>query len=307
MMANQRIPNLFLIGAPRCGTTALATYLGEHPRVYFSVPKEPFYWSSDFATLRQAVGITNLTHYLQLFSRGVDYPIVAEGSTSYLQSHVAVQRIREFNPDAKFIAMVRNPLEMAYSRHQQLAFSFQEDIADFEQAWRLQARRQDGEAIPPMCRTPEFLQYGEQAKLSGAVERFFQTVPSPQRHVIVFDDFVQNTLEAYQTTLKFLGIPDDGRRQFPKIHDQMKYRFRWLHRFVRRPPRAIATPLGALRRAVHRKAPQTMLALRRVLRAKQMRQPLEPDFSAELRDYFRDDVIRLSTILERDLMHWVRN
>ena len=300
-----KLPNCFIVGAPRCGTTALASYLAEHPEVFFSLPKEPFFWSDDCDRLRQEVGIQTLDQYLSLFSAATaSHRVLAEGSTTYLQSPGAVERILELNPDARFIAMIRNPVDTVQSRHQQLLFCYDEEVEDFEAAWMLQAARKEGKSIPERSRTPQFLQYGDYARYSSPLERFFAQVPASQRRVIVFDDFIRDPLSCHRETLSFLGLGDDGRRDFPKIHDRMKYRFGGFHHFIRFPPKAIASPLTALRRTLHRQFPGVLLALRRVLRVKEQRSNLRPEFLSNLRSYFREDVDHLSRLMNRDLTHW---
>ena len=99
-------PDFFIIGAPKCGTTALAHYLSEHPQVCFSYPKEPYYWADDFPGIQRRFGIRSLEKYLQLFEPSSSIKTAfGEGSTIYLASSTAVDRILQFKPDAKFIVM----------------------------------------------------------------------------------------------------------------------------------------------------------------------------------------------------------
>ena len=93
-----RQPNLFIIGAPKCATSSLATYLAEHPAVFLSTPKEPFFWSEDYPELRNRFGMNSLDAYMKLFEPADGESIIAEGSTNYLRSEVAVRNIMEFNP-----------------------------------------------------------------------------------------------------------------------------------------------------------------------------------------------------------------
>ena len=139
-----RQPNLFIIGAPKCATSSLATYLAEHPAVFLSTPKEPFFWSEDYPELRNRFGMNSLDAYMKLFEPADGESIIAEGSTNYLRSEVAVRNIMEFNPDAKFIVMLRDPVQVAHAFHSEVLFSAIEDVEDFEHAWRLQDDRKLG-------------------------------------------------------------------------------------------------------------------------------------------------------------------
>ena len=108
-------PTFFIIGAPKCGTTSLHTYLNSHSQITMSHPKEPHYFSTDI----ENGGIRNKEKYEDCFSHSDGNAVaVGESSTLYLYSKVAVQNICKYNKDAKFITMIRNPIEIARSFHQ---------------------------------------------------------------------------------------------------------------------------------------------------------------------------------------------
>ena len=139
-------PNFFIIGAPKCGTTALSEYLKDHPQIYFSDPKEPHYFTFDFEQYRLT---KTLEEYLELFAAATpQHQAVGEGSVFYLYSSVALEKIREFDPQAKIIVMLRNPIDMIYSFHSQLLFSADESETSFEQAWRTTGYTTAGKKYP---------------------------------------------------------------------------------------------------------------------------------------------------------------
>ena len=112
---NIQPPNFFIIGAPKCGTTALSEYLRTHPDVFFSEPKEPNYFNSDVVS-KKLYYYTSLEDYLEkCFSGAEGYKAVGEGSVRYLSSAVAVDNILKLYPNAKFIIMLRNPVDLGYS------------------------------------------------------------------------------------------------------------------------------------------------------------------------------------------------
>ena len=107
-------PNFFIIGAPRSGTTSLSSYLSDHPDIYFSDVKETGFFHNGVLSHKH----TTIKDYMEICFSGTKdkkYKAVGEGTTSYLSSKKAVERVLEFNPDAKFIAMLRNPVDMMYS------------------------------------------------------------------------------------------------------------------------------------------------------------------------------------------------
>ena len=300
-------PNFFIIGAAKCGTSALSAYLSEHPEIYFSVPKETNFWCTDYAGLRDLARIESLDQYRNLFAAArPEHRALGEGSVNYFRSAVAVANIRQFNPDARFILMLRNPVDMVYSMHQERLFQFYDDVKDFETAWNLQDERLEGRHIPPRCVQPELLQYGRMGRYADRLEEFLREVPEQQRRVILFDDFVERTRETYQGVLDFLGVKDDGRTDFPRVRESHRHRFGALSYFLLRPPGPIRRPVLAMKRMVQRNAGGMWNAIRPLLVAKNPRSPLRPEFKSCLSSYFAADVARTSELLDRDLSHWTQ-
>ncbi|MFO7878451.1 MAG: sulfotransferase, partial [Bacteroidales bacterium] len=141
LLKDTKKPEFFLIGAPKCGTSSLARYLDSHPDVHFSYPKEPNYFNTDFSKKQRM--FTDETLYLnQCFHKAADKNIAGEGSVWYLYSKEAVPNILKFQPDAKFIVMLRNPVDVAYAMHStHLRNKVNENVDDFKKAWDLQEIR----------------------------------------------------------------------------------------------------------------------------------------------------------------------
>lgn len=206
-------PNFFIVGAPKCGTTALYEYLRPHPSIFMPRHKEPHYFASDLGTYPF---IKTLDDYRRLFDgAGPQHLRVGEASVYYLRSATAIANIRAFNPDAKLIAMFRNPVEMVHSLHSQLLYVAEENESDFEAAWRLQERRRQGEALPPGSRGGFLVQYFEVGQFGTQVQRVLSHFPRDQVKLILFDDFAASPQAVYDDVIAFLGIPHDGRSEFP--------------------------------------------------------------------------------------------
>src|SRR4249920_1791560 len=126
-----RRPNLFIVGAPKCGTTSLHQYLSQHPQVFMSRLKEPHYFARDIEN-RSTWCARSFEEYLRHFEDARDHVIVGESSTWYLYSHVAAQAIKECIHDVFIIAMIRNPIDAMYSLHGQFLWTGNEDILSFE-------------------------------------------------------------------------------------------------------------------------------------------------------------------------------
>ncbi len=300
-----RKPDFFLIGAPKSGTSALATYLGEHPQIFFSLPKEPCYWCDDFPALRREMNVETIDDYLSLFAGARPcHQAVGEGSTRYLVSSRAVEQILDFNPAARFIAMLRNPVEVVHACHGEAVFRFDEDVLDFETAWRLQESRKRGESLPRRCQCPQHLQYAETANFADQIRRLFDRVPAAQRKIVIFDDFAADTRAVYRGVLDFLGVPDDGRVDFPKVREAQVHRFPKLSRLYYDPPSLLRVPVALIKRAMRRRRRGLLVTLRERAKVRAVRPALRAEFEHELRRYFNSDVERLSTLLGRDLTHW---
>ncbi len=143
-------PDFFVVGAPRCGTTALCRYLARNPQICVSRPKEPHYFTR-LADLPAAEEVQS--DYIDRFfdHRNDAHRVSGEGSVSYLYLPGVIEHILHFNPEARFIASVRNPLTMLPSYHLRMQFLLQEDETDFEWAWHLQEARARGENLPRRC------------------------------------------------------------------------------------------------------------------------------------------------------------
>jgi hypothetical protein len=295
-----RRPDLFIVGAPKCGTSALHRYLGEHPRIFMSRRKEPWYFAEDFPRF-----VTSLEDYLALFDDATaQHLAVGEASTTYLSSDTALHRIREFSPGARIVVMVRDPVDLVHSLHAQAVLGLNEDELDIERAWRLQAARRRGERIPRLCRAPRFLQYAEIARLGGQVERLLGIFDTRQVKVIVFDDFVADTRPVYEDVLAFLRVPSDDRSDFPRVNPARVARSRLVARLARRPPQLLLRPYLRLKRRYR----WGNLGFTRWLTGRNEREvervPLRDAFRAELIEEFRQDVDLLAGLLGRDLSRW---
>lgn len=288
-------PDFFIIGAPKCGTTALSEYLRMHPRVFFSDPKEPSYFNHDFARR----DTPTLTRYLDYFRSADDrYLAVGEGSTSYLFSQTAVPEILHFNPDARFIVMLRNPIEMVPALHAQVLLNGDEDQWDFARAWRLQEQRKANECIPALCRDPKHLWYGDYGLLGRQLERLLSLVDRQRVKIILFEDFTRDPAAVYNEVLEFLGLPAHPGRNFQPVNRHRAVRSPRLHLMMRWLSRIKQRLIGRYSLGVTR-------LYNKVNTVERPREALSAELAAELRAYFREDVLKLSGLLGRDLTHWL--
>ena len=295
-------PNFFIVGAPRCGTSALREYLRGHPNVFFCEPKEPHFFATDFPTHRY---VDNERDYLRLFDKAGDgHLLVGEGSSWYLYSKEAAANIRTFDPDARIIAMVRNPVDMIPSLHGIHLRDFAEEETDLEQVWSLREERRDPRNVPKVLNRrydPSTYLYDEVGKLGEQVERLLDVFPREQVKLIVFDDFMRDARAVYEDVLSFLKLPPDGREKFPPVNVRRSYRSRRLARVtfrLREVGSRVKSRLGIL------KSFNVLSFLNRFNVQQEGRPVLRPEFRAQLVQEFRPDIERLASIIGRDLSHW---
>jgi hypothetical protein len=299
-------PNTFLIGAPKCGTSALAQYLSEHPGVFFSNPKEPFFLCSDFAHLRKRNGILELDDYLRLFegANPLHHKVIGEGSTNYLRSETAISEALTMCPDAKFIVMLRDPIHVAHAYHMEQVFARNEPEANFETAWNLQLERAKDVVISDHCWAPDFLEYREVVSYEKQLTRFCGQVPPHQRLILLFDDFQRDIAAEYRKVLSFLDIADDLRTDFPKVNAAKEHRYPWLADFVLTPPKPLVPIMLSLRNLA-RKIPASD-TLKRQLNVATARSALNDKFESKLFEQLKNEVQAVERFLSRDLKHWYR-
>jgi hypothetical protein len=296
------VPNYFIVGAPKSGTTALSFYLQSNPNVFMCTPKEPHYFATDLPNYRSA---RNESEYRKLFRDCSQTDLaVGEGSVWYLYSSEAIENIYRFNPKSKIIIMLRNPVEMVHSMHSQHLYSLDEDQPDFMKAWNLQGQRKNGKYIPKHCREPKTLMYGEIAKFGFQVENVFKMFPKEQVKIILFDEFKNATRTIYDETIAFLNLPPDERKYFPKINVNKRYRVGFIAQFIRNPPYFLRKFNRSVEKLIGTNLNWRRQALRKINTKVEKRQELPKESRQEIIDTYRDDIIHLSYLINRPLDIW---
>jgi hypothetical protein len=295
-------PGHFLVGAPRCGTTSMGFYLRNHPEVCFSDPKEPHFFSYLW---RQRPPRDIHEEYVKRYFGAYDprhHRVLCEASVSYLYDRSALERILHCNPGARFLVMVRDPFDQLPSYHQQMLYLLQEDVPSLAEAWQLQERRARGEALPTGCIDPDLLRYAEVGRLGAAVSQLFELAGRERCHVVVFDDLISDPRAVYLGVLDFMGLEDDGRREFPRRGKGKRYR---------KPPGTIVrrvAPWVIRFRGRNGMRSRWLRWLRRRLGPSHVSIPapaLAPELQRVLRRDLAADVALLERLLGRHLGPWL--
>jgi hypothetical protein len=283
-----RKANLLIVGAPKCGTTAWFEYLRAHPDIFFPESKEDCFFALDLPKFRF---IHSEQEYSKLLAASKNAKIVGEASAMYLFSEAAANAIRAYNPDAKILIFLREQEEFLPSLHNQFLREFSEEIEDFETAWRLAGRRPP-ETIPARCLEPRTLDYRAMGRFNEQVSRYLDAFPAEQVRVIHFRDWIADPRATYLEILRFLGVKDDGRSEFPAINPGVTYRSRPLVRFLFEPPNLARKAARLVKRVTGLKPDTLNVVVRKavnLLSAPGYQKQIAPELREEIRNYYAED------------------
>jgi hypothetical protein len=305
-----RVPDFFIVGQPKSGTTALYEILRGHPQIYMPELKEPMFLASDLLAglLRQTVRARpqTLAEYLALFGEATAQQRAGEASALYLSSQDAAANIARLQPDARIIAILREPASFLRSLHLQLLQDHNETEVSLRDALALEEDRRQGRRIPRACPRPAALLYSDYVHYVEQLRRYHAVFPAEQVLVLAYDDFRRDNASTVAAVLRFLDVDDLHQVHATEANPSVRVRSRQLERIVQ----GVATGRGPLLRGL--KTPVKLLTSRRLrrgaLRMARRRvlytEPPPPDDSVmiELRRRFKGEVVALSEYLNRDLV-----
>lgn len=302
-MAQTKKVNCFLVGGPKCGTTAMIAHLKTHIDIFISEPKECNFFLDDMAEMKY---VTNLKDYHSLFEHfKSSHQTYIDASILYLHSEKALEEIYKYNKDAKIVAMLRDPMEMVYSFHSQISYTLDEDNSNFEEAWDLEDKRKQGDSISKSCRSARLLYYSEVAKYHEQLQRVYKYFPKEQVKVLLFDDFKVSNLESYKELLAFINVPYDGKVDFPRVNEAKKAKNKLINRFVNRPPKFLKQMARLILKLINKPRFGILERIDKLNRDKDLRQELSLEMKTKIRNAYAEDVNRLSNLINRDLSHWL--
>jgi len=293
-----KTPNFFIVGAPRCGTTALYTYLRQHPDIFMPEAKEPHYFATDLGFSR---AYSDRQKYLALFQEAENEQRIGEASVWNLYSTVASSGIKEFCPQARIIIMLRKPADMMYSLHSQSVFCDFEDITSFQEALEAEEQRKRGERIPKHVMDIKCLYYRETVKYTEQVRRYLEDFAPAQIKIVIYDDFKKDVARTYREVCQFLDVAPTFVPNFEVINDSRVRRSMALRRFIASPK------VHQLGRVL---LPGSLQQARRQLKGgldhwntkTAPRSPMSVELMKRLEDEFVPEIDRLSELLGRDLV-----
>lgn len=279
-------------------------YLRAHPQLCLPERKELRYFGSDL-DIRDRHTLT-ADEYLGYFAGCGGAGRIGTAYVWYLFSQAAASEIAAFSPGARIVAMLRNPVEMLPALHAEHLSNGNEDIADFTAALDAEPDRRAGRRIPAHAHLPQGLLYSQVPRYSEQLERYFAAFGRERVHVILFDDFRDDTDGTYRALLGHLEVdPTQGSPSYEVINPSKRVRSERMRHFLSRPPdfpRRLIRRLvpAAIRRPIHARATRMNFVTA-------PRPPLPSETRTRLEEMFAEEIARLTGLLERDLSGWIRS
>lgn len=286
-------PDFFIVGAPKCGTTALYHYLRQHPQVFMPDRKEPHFFAVD---VRVPGAIRNPAEYAALFEDVGSARRVGEASVSYLASRAAGPGIRRFAPDARIIVMLRDPLEVVASLHQQLVYECEAEHEELSEALRIQ---REARALILAHKGIPYI-YREAVRFAEQLGRYLDLFGEERVHVILLDDLRDRPESTFDACLRFLDVDTGFVPRFEIVNPRKRARSRAVQRWIKQPPSALAALAGAVPARVRAVASTWLHLLNTADGGAPTRIP------GSLRRELVEEVDQLRELLDRPLGGWGR-
>lgn len=213
-------PDFFIIGAAKSGTTSLFRYLSQHPQVFGSKLKEPTFFVSDAeksvikAHLFQPCA--TLEEYRRHFEAASSELAVGEASPLYLYGCDSAELIHDFNPASKIIAILRNPVDRAFSHFNFLRQRGLEPIGRFDEALSLEAER-------IRCKSSPAFHYMERGKYGAQLARYYDCFHRDRIRVYRFEKFASAPLVVLEDLFEFLGVDSNFVPDIKIKHNRLVY------------------------------------------------------------------------------------
>lgn len=297
------MPNFFIIGAAKSGTTSLYHYLSQHPQIYTSPLKEPRFFALEGERLdfrgpgdREALrsSVTDIEAYRALFDGVTDEIAIGEASPVYLYSPKAPERIRHYVPEAKFIAVLRDPAERAYSGFLHLVRDGLEPLDDF-------ARTLEEEEVRAKRNYAPHWRYRDGGFYHAQLSRYFERFDEEQIRVYLYEDLKADPMGVLRDVFGFLGVDEGFVPDLTFRHNVSSVpKNRRLHRLLTGPNAIRAGIRTLIPTGVRRRVTATV-------KSRNLRRP--PQLSLEVRRQligaYREDILKLQVLIRRDLSSWL--
>ena len=210
-MQRNSYPNLFIIGAPKSGTTALANNLSQCEQIFLPVQKEPrFFDAETFYDYEDDYPIKNISEYLKLYQNSGGFKYRIDGSVFNMYSKKSINAILKLSPEAKFIIVIREPVDAAISMHKQrlkyLDLKMREVSSNFMDCWNLLDERKGGRGYPRNCRNKFLFRYDLLFSYEKYLPFIISTIPANNLLVVDYSLFKNRPDDFYKKILIYLDV-----------------------------------------------------------------------------------------------------
>lgn len=298
--------NFFLIGYPKCGTTALSHFLHQHPDIFLTSPKEPRYFCTDlikqsdnFHKMKKFFPIRNLKEYQKIYQNWGSEKIAGEATPIYIFSKDAIENIYRYNKNAKLIILIREPVSLLHSLYWQYYFTGNESKKTFQEALDAEnTRKKNYRLIPKSTSFPSNSFYSEWIKYTEHLKRVYKTFPKEQVKVIIYEDFYKNQENYLKEIFDFLEVDNNFKPNLKIINSGNKApKSKLLVIIINIAP----LPLKKLiKNSPNIKKIYTKLV--KLNKKKQVKHSLSREQELELKKRFKPEVETLSRYLNIDLL-----
>jgi hypothetical protein len=303
-----RLPDFFVVGHAKSGTTALHAMLAQHPQVFLGL-KEPRFFATELHVRdmpRPNATPKTLDEYRAWFADAAPEQQIGDISPDYLWSQDAARLIADACPDARIIAILREPASFLRSLHQQWLRHYVETETDLRKAIELEQPRRLGQRMPLSTYWPNALFYSEHVRYVEQLRRVYEHFPRERVLVLIYDDYRHDNDATVRTVLRFLGVDETAPIAARRSNESVRVQSPRVHGALRRLTVADGPSLALLKRSLTALTP--MRARQRLLQIVRKRvvfgEPVPADeaFLVELRHRFKPEVAALSEYLGRDLV-----
>lgn len=281
-------------------------YLGQHPDI-FMARKEMHHFGQDLVFAAKFYR-RDLEAYLAEFDGRGTQRRAGESSVWYLFSQEAAREIKAFNPEAKIIIMLRQPVEMMYSLYHNFRYDANEQLGSFEEALEAEERRKAGKCLSRQSYFAQGLQYREVVRYTEQVRRYFDVFGRERVQVLLFDDFAADPGAACRQTLGFLGVdPAALKTDFTVVNSAKTVKSPALRWLMREPVlRVTALKMRPALPWVFAGLQRLESRLQKMNNQEKKPAPMAPEVRERLRREFEPEIERLAQLLGRDLSHWAK-
>lgn len=294
------MPNFLIIGAAKSGTTSLYHYLKQHHQVYVSPIKETEFFAFEGdeveflgSGFKQSPSITYIEDYLSLFEGVKNETAIGEASPVYLYNTKAIERIEHYIPDVKLIAILRNPVNRAYSQFLHNIRDGHEPIAEFDKALGAEESRIENNWLWGYHYIRAGFYYNQ-------LEPYFKRFRRRQLRVYLYEDLRSRPLHLLRDLLGFLEVDDSFKPDVSMKHNVSGLpKSRFLHRFLTKPNWVkdrlkVVLPKDMRKRIKHKIRNRNLLKIQ-----------MPETIRCHLIQMYRDDISKLQGLIQRDLSQWL--